>query len=78
MLSLAHLHCLDVCKGGYKELDGEMCTCVKWLYCEGRVAVGPEATVRNSEYREGGRLREVADTWEPMGKSIGTVQNWPY
>ena len=28
--------------------------------------------------REVGRLREVTDTWEPMGKSIGTVQNWPY
>ena len=34
-----------------------------------------QPVVRN---RECGRLRKVADTWEPMGKSIGTVQNWPY
>ena len=34
-----------------------MCTCLKWLYCEGRVTVGPEATVRNSEWRRWPSIR---------------------
>ena len=49
---------------------------VKWSYC-GELQWGLKQlpVIRN---REVGRLREVAYTWEPMGKSIGTVQNWPY
>ena len=50
---------------------------VKWSYCGGRDTVGPESTARNRN-REGGRLREAADAWATIAKSIGTAQNWPY
>ena len=79
LLSLAHIHRLDVCKlVGYKKLVTWRCTHVS----SGRIAEGELQqglkqlpVIRN---RGDSRLTEVTDTWEPMGKSIVTVQNWPY
>ena len=66
-----------VCKGmGYKR-SCAICTCGRG---RGRIAELQEGlkqvlAIRNKEVS---RLREVADTFEPKGKSIGPVQNWPY
>ena len=47
----------------------DMGTCVNWAYCGGTVTAGLKIlpVFRN----RGGRIKEVADSWEPMGKSIG-------
>ena len=49
---------------------------VKWSIAEGELQWGLKQ-LRKIRNREVGHLREAADTWELMGKLIGSEQNWP-
>ena len=64
---------------GYKEKAGWKCAHVaevKWSIAEGELQWGLKQ-LRKIRNREVGHLREAADTWELMGKLIGSEQNWP-